>query len=152
MTDTTTPEPTIEPAAERTCRVCGCTDTRACNPPCSWEEPIDEGGEQGDICSTCARAMLSDAEGVRFLTAKAENVDGALILRNLLMEGTAAGVVPPISFSVSLGVDGRVLVLDVDVAGMKRTETVDLQPLVTQWVSAVSEELRAQYLSKLVRP
>lgn len=30
----------------RTCRTCGCTDTRACWPPCSWTEP--------DLCSTCS--------------------------------------------------------------------------------------------------
>lgn len=29
------------------CRVCGCTQTNACNPPCSWAEPA--------LCSTCAR-------------------------------------------------------------------------------------------------
>lgn len=28
-----------------TCRVCGCTDDRACTPPCSWVEP--------DLCSAC---------------------------------------------------------------------------------------------------
>jgi hypothetical protein len=30
---------------ERTCRVCGCTDTRACDPPCSWAEL--------DLCTAC---------------------------------------------------------------------------------------------------
>jgi len=30
---------------ERKCRVCGCTELRACNPPCSW---IKE-----DLCSAC---------------------------------------------------------------------------------------------------
>ena len=29
----------------RKCRVCGCTDHRACNPPCSWVEE--------DLCSGC---------------------------------------------------------------------------------------------------
>lgn len=28
------------------CRVCGCTEVEACNPPCSWREP--------DLCSACA--------------------------------------------------------------------------------------------------
>lgn len=28
------------------CRVCGCTETNACNPSCSWVE--------GDLCSSCA--------------------------------------------------------------------------------------------------
>ena len=34
---------------ERTCRVCGCTDSHACmtdNGPCDWVEP--------DLCSACA--------------------------------------------------------------------------------------------------
>lgn len=34
------------PIAERVCRVCGCTATRACNPPCFW---IND-----DLCSSCA--------------------------------------------------------------------------------------------------
>lgn len=33
--------------ALRTCRVCGCTDDRACLPPCSW---VDE-----TLCSACAK-------------------------------------------------------------------------------------------------
>jgi hypothetical protein len=31
-----------------TCRVCGCTDDHACNPPCAWFEP--------GLCTTCALA------------------------------------------------------------------------------------------------
>jgi hypothetical protein len=37
------------------CRMCGCTEIEACEPPCGWEP-----GE-GDLCTTCAimmRAML----------------------------------------------------------------------------------------------
>jgi hypothetical protein len=37
------------------CRMCGCTEIEACDPPCGWEP-----GE-GDLCTTCAdvmRAML----------------------------------------------------------------------------------------------
>jgi hypothetical protein len=30
----------------RHCRVCGCQELRACDPPCSWVEE--------DLCSTCA--------------------------------------------------------------------------------------------------
>jgi hypothetical protein len=30
------------------CRVCGCTEDRACDPPCGWEP-----GE-GNVCSSCA--------------------------------------------------------------------------------------------------
>lgn len=29
------------------CRVCGCTDDRACSPPCSWADP------QHTLCSAC---------------------------------------------------------------------------------------------------
>lgn len=32
-------------AGVRACRLCGCTDAEACNPPCSWVEP--------DLCSAC---------------------------------------------------------------------------------------------------
>ena len=31
------------------CRVCGCTDVRACDPPCSWRED--------DLCSGCDDAV-----------------------------------------------------------------------------------------------
>lgn len=30
------------------CRVCGCTETQACNPPCSWSDV--------DLCSGCYEA------------------------------------------------------------------------------------------------
>ena len=33
------------PAPERACRVCGCTQNNACDPPCSWAGP--------DLCSAC---------------------------------------------------------------------------------------------------
>lgn len=33
------------------CRVCGCTEDRACNPPCLWAE---EG-----LCSTCDEAITT---------------------------------------------------------------------------------------------
>jgi hypothetical protein len=42
------------------CRVCGCTEIDACDPPCSW---IEE-----DLCSGCAEAvhaMANWAEGAR---------------------------------------------------------------------------------------
>ncbi len=32
-----------------TCRGCGCTDERACDPPCWWAEP--------DLCSACATKL-----------------------------------------------------------------------------------------------
>lgn len=33
------------------CRVCGCTEIEACNPPCGWAD--------GDLCTTCAEAVRS---------------------------------------------------------------------------------------------
>lgn len=33
------------PQKKRVCRVCGCTQVQACNPPCYWVEP--------DLCSAC---------------------------------------------------------------------------------------------------
>lgn len=35
----------------RACRICGCTDDRACLGGCSWLEE--------DLCSTCARQELA---------------------------------------------------------------------------------------------
>jgi hypothetical protein len=52
------PEPVFDVA---TCRVCGCTDMRACEPPCSWVEP--------DLCSACiddepTEDDIADMEGM----------------------------------------------------------------------------------------
>lgn len=43
---------------ERACRVCGCTETNACCPPCSWSE--------ADLCSACAggTGILLEETGV----------------------------------------------------------------------------------------
>ena len=38
---------------DQKCRVCGCSEDRACWPPCSWVKG------QGDICSTCNDAVRS---------------------------------------------------------------------------------------------
>ena len=38
----------------KTCRVCGCTETRACIPPCSWAEP--------DLCTSCQQVMAAIAK------------------------------------------------------------------------------------------
>jgi hypothetical protein len=35
-------------SAAPACRVCGCTDEHACNPPCAWFDPT--------LCTTCALA------------------------------------------------------------------------------------------------
>lgn len=35
------------------CRVCKCTEDRACDPPCSWE------AGQGDLCTTCADVVMA---------------------------------------------------------------------------------------------
>lgn len=42
---------------ERTCRVCGCTETTACateEGPCAWV--------QADLCSACVRIVLEEAK------------------------------------------------------------------------------------------
>lgn len=36
------------------CRVCGCTEVNACNPPCGWAE--------ADLCSSCFYASTIIAE------------------------------------------------------------------------------------------
>lgn len=33
------------------CRVCGCTEAEACNPPCGWAPG------QGNLCTSCAYAV-----------------------------------------------------------------------------------------------
>ncbi len=38
-----------DPLPERTCRVCGCTDSRACPGGCYWV--------QEDLCSRCAEIL-----------------------------------------------------------------------------------------------
>jgi hypothetical protein len=37
-------------APEQKCRVCSCTETRACDPPCAWSAP--------DLCSNCEGTAL----------------------------------------------------------------------------------------------
>lgn len=37
----------------RTCRVCGCTDARACFGGCAWVGPAD------DLCTACAPTAVS---------------------------------------------------------------------------------------------
>lgn len=32
------------------CRVCGCTEVNACNPPCGWQPGA------GNLCTSCAHA------------------------------------------------------------------------------------------------
>lgn len=36
-------------AGRRTCRICGCWELEACDPPCSWLE--------GDLCSACGKGF-----------------------------------------------------------------------------------------------
>ena len=38
------------------CRVCGCTEERACFPPCSWEPG------QADLCTSCADTVYAVGE------------------------------------------------------------------------------------------
>jgi hypothetical protein len=46
----------------RTCRVCRCTDVRACDPPCSWAS--------ADLCSTCAESLGGDPEDEPLATTR----------------------------------------------------------------------------------
>jgi hypothetical protein len=45
------PEPKRDLSGEIRCRVCGCTETFACNPPCGWTP-----GEE-DLCTNCAATV-----------------------------------------------------------------------------------------------
>jgi hypothetical protein len=40
------------------CRICGCTETEPCNPPCAWAS----GDFRGDICTSCADLAQAVAE------------------------------------------------------------------------------------------
>jgi predicted Fe-S protein YdhL (DUF1289 family) len=51
------------------CRVCGCTEVDACDPPCSWVEK--------DLCSGCADA----AEMIARWTEGARRINLAGLLR-----------------------------------------------------------------------
>ena len=37
------------------CRICGCTEDRPCEPPCSWAH----GGKRGPLCSVCEEFIRS---------------------------------------------------------------------------------------------
>lgn len=43
---------------EPTCRVCGCTEDRACPGGCWWVADVDE---HGDLCSQCQQPRRSEA-------------------------------------------------------------------------------------------
>lgn len=42
---------------EPKCRVCGCTEMNACNPPCAWAEP--------DLCTGCRDIAVALVEWER---------------------------------------------------------------------------------------
>ncbi len=50
------------------CRVCGCTEVNACNPPCSWAED--------DLCTNCG--MIIDAVDIWMDSALRPNITGLL--------------------------------------------------------------------------
>lgn len=68
---------TVRNPPEPRCYVCGCTEMRACNPPCSWDdEESNRKTSPGPICSTCA-AMIP----VLVEFSEASNASGAGLLR-----------------------------------------------------------------------
>jgi len=84
----------LPPAAERTCRVCGCTDHRACvtdGEPCFW---VDD-----DLCSACVGRQFADsplrtataerAAAVAWLMLQAEAAED-LLTRGLALHFAAA--------------------------------------------------------------
>ena len=50
-TDTVLPQPKTDRAGFLKCRVCGCTERAACNPPCGWQQ------DELDLCTGCADAV-----------------------------------------------------------------------------------------------
>jgi len=65
------------PAAQRVCRVCGCTDERACEGGCEWVEGHhleDPETDQGPICSSCyvKRWPVQDTEGLELISQLVE--------------------------------------------------------------------------------
>jgi len=62
------------------CRVCSCTETRPCNPPCGWER-----GE-ADLCDSCAET----ARVLRAWLDGAYRPSMAALARELRKRGTRA--------------------------------------------------------------
>lgn len=61
------------------CRVCYCTEDRACSPPCSWAED--------DLCSTCARAIEQIKRAVRDWLETAYDPKAARLFREVWRPG-----------------------------------------------------------------
>jgi hypothetical protein len=59
------------------CRVCGCTEIDACNPPCLWVRPPQ--GPIEDLCTTCQRA----AEALVYWMDEARRAPMAALLREV---------------------------------------------------------------------
>ena len=55
-------ESEFEPDDVSTCRVCGCTDERACAGGCSW---VEDPQLLGDLCSSCLPLARAVMDGVR---------------------------------------------------------------------------------------
>lgn len=70
----------------RSCRVCQCTHTQPCDPPCAWISAEE------DLCSTCADAaadlLMTMAEWDR--SARIPDVEKLLALVRFMGENLAA--------------------------------------------------------------
>lgn len=66
------PKRTEAPKPERSCRVCGCTDKRACPGGCAW---VDQ-----DLCSACLALVVPLAQReVRFIQGLLEAYQGRAV-------------------------------------------------------------------------
>jgi len=73
-----------KPVAERTCRICGCTDTRACEGGCSW---LLQG-----VCSKCITDRVPECidllvDSIKELPIDSNTTDGSVI-QNFLTKAT----------------------------------------------------------------
>ena len=72
------------------CRVCGCTMTQPCDPPCCWAPD-----ERGDLCSTCAAASLVVAEWMLCARHTAASNAGRLLREAEIRFGNMSPYVTP---------------------------------------------------------
>lgn len=81
-------DPLTVPDDEPRCRVCGCTENRACFPPCSWVEP--------DLCSACASPAGEALAGPPPTPLVVQVDEGEVVVLNPeVLGGRGVLIVPP---------------------------------------------------------
>ena len=68
-----------EPTTERTCLICGCTDSKACEGGCNWIEGL---ACREDICSKCITDRVPDFIEVLILFVEKPDDEEVQAIRN----------------------------------------------------------------------